>query len=175
MPAEIGIKALTILSPDALDRTLFDHSLRVSDVDGTVVSALLPAFEKKGQHLIRLWKSVLFSLVSTSVHSRSVNRVCSISPHRGSASGPRLLVCLRNPVSYKTNSSTSWGNANLETQGFNFATLRIVALSEFATRLFWKTPNSQRFAFSASLAKRQTRNALHCCASLSSPSHACWK
>jgi hypothetical protein len=53
MPAQLGIKEFSILDPDALDRTRFDHLTDGLVDGGTVVFALLPAFEKKGQHLIR--------------------------------------------------------------------------------------------------------------------------
>ncbi len=51
MPIELGIKQHNVLNPDSLVRTHFDH-LAEGVIDGTVVDALLPTFEKKGQHLI---------------------------------------------------------------------------------------------------------------------------
>ena len=154
MPIELGIKALNVLNPDALVRTHFDH-LAEGLVDGTVVDALLPAFEKKVQHLI--WSGVAcchHALSGEDLRALEVNE--SMRFHLSAQSRcfrAGLLVCL-NPVSYKTNSPRfQVGETELDTEfqfrnashccalRFTFqvcledakpATLHIVALSGFA-------------------------------------------
>ena len=177
MPIELGIKALNVLNPDALVRTHFDH-LAEGLVDGTVVDALLPAFEKKVQHLIwsgvacchqalsgedlralEVNESMRFHL---SAQSREVNE--SMRFHLSAQSRcfrAGLLVCL-NPVSYKTNSPSSrLGKLELDTE-FQFRNAsHCCALLVRFPGLFGRreTRNAPRKR------KRETRNVPHCCAS----------
>jgi hypothetical protein len=136
MPTELGIKALNILNPDALIRIHFDH-LAEGLVDGTVVDALLPAFEKKDQHLIRFCV-VRVEHALSGEHLRALEVNESMRVHLSTQSRclrAGLLVCLRNPtrsVIKQIHQGSKLGKRELDTQSFNFATLRIVALSGFA-------------------------------------------
>ncbi len=104
MPIELAVKALGILNPDPLDRTHIDH-LTQGLVGGTFVHALPPAFEQKGQHLI--WSCVVgVEHALSGEHLRALEVSESMRFHLSTQCfRARLLVCLRNPVSRKTNSS----------------------------------------------------------------------
>jgi hypothetical protein len=193
MPTELGIKALNILNPDALIRIYFDH-LAEGLVDGTVVDALLPAFEKKEQHLIRFCV-VRVEHALSGEHLRALEVNESMRVHLSTQSlclRAGLLVCLRNPtrsVIKQIHQGSKLGKRELDTQSFNFATLRIVALSGFAidacfgnaklatlrnrgnAKLARKRetrnapqPRKRETRNASQPRKRETRNASHCCA-----------